>query len=194
MNPTATNHRPTTSGRRRVPAVIALATAAGVALSACSADPDGEPAAPPATASSTSSSSTPSTPSSATPTSATAEPVSATATTAAPAAPAPPPQLPANVVGAGGPCQMLGEVAQAENGSALFCTEDPRGAGPLWLPRAGSAPEPVEGVGGLASAVGQPRPGGPCAQEGLAVTADNGTVLTCRLTGGADVPGGLYWQ
>ena len=53
MNPTATNHRPTTSGRRRVPAVIALATAAGVALSACSADPDGEPVAPPATTSST---------------------------------------------------------------------------------------------------------------------------------------------
>ena len=191
MNPTATNHRPTTSGRRRVPAVIALAMAAGVALSACSADPDGEPAAPPATASSTSSSSTPS---SATPTRDTAEPVSATATAAAPAAPAPPPQLPANVVGAGGPCQMLGEVAQAEDGSALFCTEDPRGAGPLWLPRAGSVPEAGEGGGGLAEAVGQPRPGGPCAQEGLAVTGADGTVLTCRLTGGADVPGGLYWQ
>lgn len=192
MNPTATHHRPTTTtGRRRVPAVIALAMAAGVALSACSADPDGEPVAPPATTSSTSSSSTPSSP---TPTRDTAEPVSAPATTAAPATPAPAPQLPANVVGAGGPCQMLGEVAQAEDGSALFCTEDPRGAGPLWLPRAGSVPDAGEGGGGLAEAVGQPRPGGPCAQEGLAVTGLDGTVLTCRLTGGADTPGGLYWQ
>lgn len=191
MNPTATNHRPTTSGRRRVPAVIALAMAAGVALSACSADPDGEPVAPPATASSTSSSSPPSSP---TPTRDTAEPVSAPATTAPPSPPAPAPQLPANVVGAGGPCQMLGEVAQAEDGSALFCTEDPSGAGPLWLPRAGSAPEPGDGGGGLAEAVGQPRPGGPCAQEGLAVTGADDTVLTCRLTGDAGVPGGLYWQ
>ncbi|WP_314036587.1 hypothetical protein [Dietzia sp. CH92] len=191
MTTTATTHRPhTPTGRRRVPAALALAMAAGVALSACSADPDDEPTTPPAPVTSTSSSSTPSP---TTPPADTVTPASAPTTSAVPAPPAPAPQLPANVVGSGGPCQMLGEVAQGEDGSALFCTEDPRGAGPLWLPLAGSAPDPGEG-GGLADATGQPRPGGPCTQEGLAVTGLGGTVLTCRLTGGGDVPGGLYWQ
>src|SRR5699024_1891090 len=75
--------------------------------------------------------------------------------------------------------------------SALFCTEDPGGAGPLWLPQGGTG-----GTGGaaVADATGQARPGGPCAQEGLAVTSADGDVLTCRLTGGGAVPGGLYWQ
>ena len=191
MNPTATNHRPTTSGRRRVPAVIALATAAGVALSACSADTAGDSATSPTTRPDTSSSSSSSTPAPTTTAPDTAQPVSVPPAPAPPVSPAPAPRLPANVVGTGGPCQMLGEVAQAEDGSALFCTEDPGGAGPLWLPQGGTG-----GTGGaaVADATGQARPGGPCAQEGLAVTSADGDVLTCRLTGGGDVPGGLYWQ
>ncbi|UVE93944.1 hypothetical protein [Dietzia sp. B32] len=188
MNRTATNHPQTATGRRRAPAVIALAMAAGVVLGACSADSGDGIAPSPTTRTSTSSSS--STPAPTTTASDTAEPVSAPPAPAPPVAAAPATQLPANVVGTGGPCQMLGEVAQAQDGSALFCTEDPGGAGPLWLPQAGADP----GGGGVADATGQARPGGPCAQEGLAVTGVDGAVLTCRLTGGGDVPGGLYWQ
>ena len=188
---TATNHPHTTPGRRRVPAVIALAMAAGVALSACSADTAGDSATSPTTRPDTSSSSSSSTPAPTTTAPDTAQPVSVPPAPAPPVSPAPAPRLPANVVGTGGPCQMLGEVAQAEDGSALFCTEDPGGAGPLWLPQGGTG-----GTGGaaVADATGQARPGGPCAQEGLAVTSADGDVLTCRLTGGGDVPGGLYWQ
>ncbi|MGN7226236.1 hypothetical protein ACTHQW_07840 [Dietzia maris] len=187
---TATNHPHTTPGRRRVPAVIALAMAAGVALSACSTDTADDSATSPTTRPDTSSSSS-STPAPTTTAPDTAEPVSAPPAPAPPVSAAPEPRLPANVVGTGGPCQMLGEVAQAEDGSALFCTEDPGGAGPLWLPQGG-----VGGTDGaaIADATGQARPGGPCAQEGLAVTSADGAVLTCRLTGGGDVPGGLYWQ
>jgi hypothetical protein len=190
MNRTATNRPHTTTGRCRVPAAIALAMAAGVALAACSADSADDTATSPTTRPATSSSSS-STPVPTTTAPDTAQPVSAPP---APPAPAPPvtaadaPRLPANVVGTGGPCQMLGEVAQAEDGSALFCTEDPGGAGPLWLPQGGARGAAV------ADATGQARPGGPCAQEGLAVAAADGAVLTCRLTGGGDVPGGLYWQ
>ncbi|MVZ91891.1 hypothetical protein GQF49_15690 [Microbacter sp. ANSKLAB05] len=187
---TATNHPHTTPGRRRVPAVIALAMAVGVALSACSADTADDSATSPTTRPDTSSSSS-STPAPTTTAPDTAQPVSVPPAPAPPVSPAPAPRLPANVVGTGGPCQMLGEVAQAEDGSALFCTEDPGGAGPLWLPQGGTG-----GTGGaaVADATGQARPGGPCAQEGLAVTSADGDVLTCRLTGGGDVPGGLYWQ
>ena len=191
MNHPATSPPHTITGRRRVPAVIALAMAAGVALSACSADTADDSATTPTTRPDTSSSSSSSTPAPTTTAPDTAQPVSVPPAPAPPVAPAPAPRLPANVVGTGGPCQMLGEVAQAEDGSALFCTEDPGGAGPLWLPQGGTG-----GTGGaaVADATGQARPGGPCAQEGLAVTSADGDVLTCRLTGCGDVPGGLYWQ
>lgn len=180
MNRTATNRPHTTTGRRRVPAVIALAMAAGLALSACSADPADDSGTSPTVASSSSSSSSTSSP---TPTSeATLDPISAPAATPSPRAPAPAPALPANVVGTGGPCHMVGEVAQAEDGSPLFCTDDPT-AGPLWLP-----------AGGADAGPGQARPGGPCSQQGLAVAGPGDTVLTCTLVGGGDTPGGLYWQ
>lgn len=187
MNATATNRPQPTTGRRRVPAVIALAMAAGVALGACSAGPADDLTTSPTTRSSTSSSST-STPAPTTPVPDTAQAVSAPPAPAPSVTAAPAPRLPANVVGTGGPCQRLGEVAQAEDGSALFCTEDPGGAGPLWLPPPGADGDPV------ADATGQARPGGPCTQEGLSVTGPDGAVLTCRLTGGTDAPGGLYWQ
>lgn len=180
MNHTATPHPHTTTGRRRVPAVIALAMTAGLALSACSADPADDPATSPAGVSSSSSSSSTSSPTS-TPR-VTADPVSAPATSTSVPAPAPAPALPANVVGTGGPCHVVGEVAQAEDGSPLFCTDDPT-AGPLWLP-----------AGGADAGTGQARPGGPCSQQGIAVAGPGDTVLTCTLVGGGDNPGGLYWQ
>ena len=102
---TATNHPHTTPGRRRVPAVIALAMAAGVALSACSADSATSPTTRPDTSSSSSS-----TPAPTTTAPDTAQPVSVPPAPAPPVSPAPAPRLPANVVGTGGPCQMLGEV------------------------------------------------------------------------------------
>ena len=179
MNRTATTHPHTTTGRRRVPAVIALALAAGLALSACSADPVDDPGTSPTKATSSSSSSTSTSPSTSEPT---AAPVSAPAATPSPPSPAPAPALPANVVGTGGPCHMVGEVAQAEDGSPLFCTDDPV-AGPLWQP-----------TGGADAGPGQARPGGPCSQQGLAVAGPGDTVLTCTLVGGGDTPGGLYWQ
>ncbi|MDX2358425.1 hypothetical protein [Dietzia sp. PP-33] len=186
MTHTATDHPLSRTGRRRVPAVIALAMAAGVALAGCSAAGENEPAPSPTTQATTSSSS--STPTTTSPTVEAADPVSATA--AAPTAPATSAasaasQLPANVVGTGGPCHRLGELAQADDGSPLFCTEDPGGAGPLWLPQPqGTGPD----------GTGPALQGQPCMQEGVAVTAPEGTVLTCRLTGGAGVPGGLFWQ
>ena len=180
MTHTATHHRTSPVGRRRVPAVIALAMAAGVVLAACSADPADDSA----TTTSSSTTTTSSSRTSPSPTPSSEEPTSAPPTSAAPAAPAPPatPALPANVVSTGGPCQMVGEVAQAEDGSPLFCTDDPT-AGPLWLPE-----------GGPDAGIGQARPGGPCSQEGIAVPGPEGTILTCALTGGGDVPGGLYWK
>lgn len=184
MTPTATDHPLSPTGRRRVPAVVALAMAAGVALAGCSAADETAAPTPPTTQATTSSSSTPPSPSSV---AETADPVSAPTASAAPAAPAPPAstQLPANVVGAGGPCHMVGELAQAGDGSPLFCLEDPGGAGPLWLPQPeGSGPD----------GTGPALLGTPCMQQDIAVTAPDGTVLTCRLTGGGDVPGGLYWQ
>lgn len=188
MQNTATHRPHSTTGRRRVPAVIAMAMAAGVVLGACSADPETEPAQAPATKSATSSSS--SVPSPTTPEVAEQVSVPPAPAPPAPVAPQPTPQLPANVVGTGGPCHMLGEVAQAEDGSALFCTEDPGGAGPLWL-----APAPGgDGAAENNAGIGQAYPGGPCMQEGLAVAGPGGTVLTCSLTGGGDVPGGLYWK
>lgn len=182
MNHTATNHQHITTGRRRVPAAFALALAAGLALSACSADPADDSGNTPTEQASSSSSSTSantSTPE------ATGDPVSAPAITSSTPAPAPAPTaptLPANVVGTGGPCHMVGEVAQAEDGSALFCTDDPS-AGPIWLPR-----------GGADAGTGQANPGGPCSQEGLAVAGPEDTVLTCTLIGGGETPGSLYWQ
>lgn len=185
MTPTATDRPLSTTGRRRVPAALAFAMAAGVALAGCSGTEE-EIAAPatPTTQVTTSSSSTPPSPS---PAAETADPVPAATVTAAAAAPVSPgsTQLPANVVSAGGPCHLVGELAQAEDGSPLFCQEDPGGAGPLWLPQ-------PEGTG--PDGTGPAMLGRPCMQEGLAVTAPEGTVLTCRLTGGGDVPGGLYWQ
>ena len=182
MNRTATNRPHTTPGRRRVPAVLALAMTAGLALSACSADPADDPAPSPTGSTTTSSSSSPSPTSSAaaSPTDSVSEPA---ALPPAPAsAPAPAPELPANVVDTGGPCHTVGEVAQAEDGSALFCTDDPT-VGPIWQP-----------AGGADAGPGQASPGGPCSQEGIAVAGPDGTVLTCTLIGGGDTPGGLYWQ
>ena len=182
MNRTATNRPHTTPGRRRVPAVLALAMTAGLALSACSADPADDPAPSTTGSTTTSSSSSPSPTSSAaaSPTDSVSEPA---ALPPAPAsAPAPAPELPANVVGTGGPCHTVGEVAQAEDGSALFCTDDPT-VGPIWQP-----------AGGADAGPGQASPGGPCSQEGIAVAGPDGTVLTCTLVGGGDTPGGLYWQ
>lgn len=178
----------TSTGRRRVPALIALGAAAGLALAACSgnaSEADDTSTVSSSTLSSSSSISSPTTSS----TEATADPISAPATTSTTAAPAttPSPELPANVVGTGGPCHILGEVAQAEDGSALFCTNDPT-MGPIWLP-AGAA----EGSDG-AEAVGQAQPGGPCAQEGLSVDGPGDTILTCTLVGGGQTPGGLFWQ
>ena len=188
MQHTATYRPHPTTGRRRVPAVIAMAMAAGVVLGACSAAAEPEATPTPTTRSVTSSSSS-SIPSPTSPE--ITEQVSVlppAPATPAPVTPQPTPQLPANVVGTGGPCHMLGEVAQAEDGSALFCTEDPGGAGPLWL-------APARGGDGAADAgIGQAQPGGPCMQEGLAVAGPGGTVLTCSLTGGGDVPGGFYWK
>ena len=157
---------------------------AGLALAACSADPETEPAPPPATQTTTSSSSTPE-PEPADP--GTMAPASVPTSTAPPSlAPPPAVRLPANVIATGGPCQTLGEVAQAEDGSPLFCIEDPGGAGPLWLPpSADTDPD---------ATVGAALPGRPCTQEGVAVPGPDGTVLTCSLTGGGDTPGGLYWQ
>ncbi|AWH96956.1 hypothetical protein [Dietzia psychralcaliphila] len=185
MTHTATDRPPSPTERRRVPAAIALAMAAGVALAGCSGDGETAPPTSPTTQATTSSSS--STPPSTSPATGTADPVSAPTASAAPAAPAPPmsTQLPANVVSAGGPCHLIGELAQADDGSPLFCLEDPGGAGPLWLPQPeGSGPD----------GTGPALLGRPCMQEGIAVTAPEGTVLTCRLTGGGDVPGGLFWQ
>lgn len=182
MNRTATNRPHTTPGRRRVPAVLALAMTAGLALSACSADPADDPAPSTTGSTTTSSSSSPSPTSSAaaSPTDSVSEPA---ALPPAPAsAPAPAPELPANVVDTGGPCHTVGEVAQAEDGSALFCTDDPT-VGPIWQP-----------AGGADAGPGQASPGGPCSQEGIAVAGPDGTVLTCTLIGGGDTPGGLYWQ
>lgn len=183
MNHTATNRPHTTTGRRRVPAVLALAMTAGLALSACSADPaDDAPTSPTESTTTTTSSSSSSSPTTST-SEATADPISAPATTATPAAaPAPTPELPANVVDTGGPCHTVGEVAQAEDGSALFCTDDPT-IGPIWQP-----------AGGADAGTGQARPGGPCSQEGIAVAGPEDTILTCTLVGGGDTPGGLYWQ
>lgn len=163
----------------------------GGALTACGAGDD--PAEPvPVTGSATSSSSSPS-PSpeaAAEPTAAPAAVTSEEEAVPAPAAPAPA-ELPAVVVGTGGPCHTLGDVAQAEDGSPLFCTDDPGGAGPLWLPFPGGGPG---GDGGPGGEGGGALLGTPCVQEGVSVTAPDGTVLTCRLTGGGDVPGGLFWQ
>lgn len=172
------------TGGLRIPAVLALATAAGVALAGCSGGGETEPATSPTSQTTSSSSSTPTSPS---PEPSTADPVSAPAEAPAPAPRAAPVStaLPANVVGTGGPCHMLGELAQAQDGSPLFCTEDPGGAGPLWLPQPGGA-----GPDGTSPAL----LGRPCMQQDISVTAPDGTVLTCRLTGGVDVPGGLYWQ
>lgn len=183
MNHTATNRPHTTTGRRRVPAVLALAMTAGLALSACSADPaDDAPTSPTESTTTTTSSSSSSSPTTST-SDATADPISAPATTATPAAaPAPTPELPANVVDTGGPCHTVGEVAQSEDGSALFCTNDPV-VGPIW-----------QLAGGEDAGAGQATPGGPCAQEGLAVAGPEGAVLTCTLVGGGDTPGGLAWQ
>lgn len=184
MTHTATDRLPSPTGRRRVPAVIALAMTAGVVLAACSGTEETAIPTSPTTQGTTSSSSTSPSPS---PVAETADPVSAPTASAAPAAAAPPAstQLPANVVGAGGPCHLIGELAQAEDGSPLFCLEDPGGAGPLWLPQPeGSGPD-----GSAPALLGQP-----CMQQDIAITSPDGTVLTCRLTGGGDVPGGLYWQ
>ncbi|PAY21899.1 hypothetical protein CEY15_16365 [Dietzia natronolimnaea] len=184
MTPTATDRPFSTTGRRRVPAALALATAAGVALTGCSGTEEVAAPASPTSQVTTSSSSAPPSPS---PVAETVDPVPAATVPAAPAAPVSPgsTQLPANVVGAGGPCHLVGELAQAEDGSPLFCLEDPGGAGPLWLPQ-------PEGTG--PDGTGPALLDRPCMQEGLAVTTPEGTVLTCRLTGGGDVPGGLYWQ
>ena len=179
MNTTTTTRPQSTTGRRRARALFAIAAAAGLAVAACSADPVEDPA-PTTTLAATSSSSSSIT--SATTTS--VEPVTAAATTTSTPAPAPAPlvELPANVVGTGGPCHIVGEVAQADDGSALFCTEDPT-AGPLWLP-----------AGGADAGIGQAQPGGPCSQQGIAVAGPADSILTCTLVGGGDSPGGLYWQ
>lgn len=172
------------AGPRRAPAVVALAMAAGVALSGCSGGGETGSTTSPTTQVTTSSSSTPVSTPPATETAAAISAPTSPAASVAPVAPAPPAPLPANVVGTGGPCQLLGEVAQADDGSPLFCTEDPGGAGPLWLPQPGAGPD----------GTGPALLGRPCMQEGVAVTTPDGAVLTCRLTGGGDVPGGLYWQ
>lgn len=207
MKHTATHRPQYTPGRRRVPAVIALAMAAGVVLGACSADTETEPAPAPDTQAATSSSSSIPSP---TPTQ-NPEPVPASFASPvpppAPVVPSPAPDLPAHVVGTGGPCQMLGQVAQADDGSALFCTEDPGGAGPLWLPPAPAGDGTAHGDGAqpgipggatgndaTGNGIGQAYAGGPCMQEGLSVAGPEGAVLTCSLTGGGDVPGALYWQ
>ena len=175
--------------RRAASAVAAVSglVLLGGALTACGAGD--EPAAPvPLTGSATSSSSSPSsTPEAAAePTTEAAAVISEESAASAPAAPAPAPaELPAVVVGTGGPCHTLGDVAQAEDGSPLFCIDDPGGAGPLWLPFPGGD-DGGEGAGPLL--------GTPCVNEGVSVTAPDGTVLTCRLTGGGGVPGGLFWQ
>ncbi len=182
MNHTATHHPSSTTGRRRVPAVIAIAVAAGVALAGCSADGGTDATPTPTTAVTTSSSSTPTSLPEVTE-STTPVPVATTPSSTVSAAPST--QLPANVVATGAPCHMIGELAQGQDGSPLFCLEDPGGAGPLWLPQpAGTGPD---GTG--PALLGQP-----CMQEDAAVTAADGTLLTCRLTGGGDVPGGLFWQ
>lgn len=179
----ATNRPHTTTGRRRVPALFALAAAAGLGLAACSADPPGGPDVTSAESSTNSSSSTSSTTSTTeTTVDSISEPAAASTTFAPAPAAAPAPELPANVVGTGGPCHTIGEVAQAEDGSALFCTNDPN-AGPLWLPE-----------GGPDAGAGQAQRGGPCAQEGISVAGPADSILTCTLVGGGETPGGLLWQ
>lgn len=173
---------------RRVPSAVA-ATAGlailGSALAACGGADEPAPAPAPAASSATTSSST-SAPSAtveseATTDAAVATSVPSTSATAAAVAPATS-ELPAVVVTPRGPCHRIGDLAQAPDGSPLFCVDDPAGAGPLWLP----APAGGGAGGGLL--------GRPCIQEGVSVTGPDGTVLTCRLTGGGDVPGGLFWQ
>ena len=172
--------------RRRVPAVLAFALTAGIALTGCSGTGETGPAAPPTTQVTTSSSSTSASTRPASETATAAGAPTSTVTPAAPVAPAAPPPapLPANVVGTGGPCHLLGELAQADDGSPLLCREDPGGAGPLWLPQPAAGPD----------GAGPTLLGLPCMQEGVAVTLSGGEVFTCRLTGGGDVPGGLYWN
>src|SRR5699024_1989981 len=92
-------------------------------------------------------------------------------------------RLPALVVDAGGPCHTIGDVAQAVDGSPLFCLNDPQ-AGPLWLPQ----PETAPGDAGPALL------GTPCSAEGLTVTAPEGATLTCGPGGDDTVPGGLVWH
>lgn len=168
----------------RVPGVAALAVASGLVLAACSGGE--EPAATPSAVSSsaTSSSSTSATSTPPAPIDDPAPAVTAPAAVSATHAPAPSAnQLPALVVDTGGPCHTIGEVAQAMDGSPLFCLNDPM-AGPLWLPQPEAGPD----------ATGPVLRDQPCAQENLAVTAPDGTTLTCSLTGDGTTPGGLFWQ
>ena len=150
MNPTATTRPQTRTGRRRASVALAVAAAAGLALSACSADPADDSAGAPAEQAVTSSSSSTLTSPPATPASEpTAAPAPAVAAVPSPAAAsASAPQLPANVVGTGGPCHTVGEVAQSEDGAALFCTNDPV-VGPIW-----------QLAGGEDAGAGQATPGG----------------------------------
>jgi hypothetical protein len=180
--------RPLTAAASRGARPAALVAAAGLAaavLAGCSGGD--EPATAPAPESSTTASSSTTVPSPTVepetePTTNAAVVTSAsTAATAAAVAPATS-ALPAVVVAPRGPCHRIGDLAQSPDGSPLFCIEDPD-AGPLWLPAppAGGAPG-----GGLL--------GGPCIQEGVSVPGPGGGMLTCRLVGGGDTPGGLFWQ
>lgn len=186
MHHTAT-HRPTSGqGSRRLPAVAAIATAAGIALAGCTGGGGTEQQASPApqTAASSSSPSVTPTPDPAEDTApaAPAAHLESSPVSTAPAA-ATSTRLPALVVDGGGPCHRIGEVAQAMDGSPLFCLDDPGGAGPLWLPQPESAPD----------ATGPALLDRPCMQEGLVVTAPDGRPLTCDLTGDGTTPGGLFW-
>lgn len=189
MTITATNRsafgNPLSRARRRVPAVTALAVAAGIALSGCAADEQSVPpeASTQAATTSSSSSSTTKTPAPVAPTTeAATDPVAVTSAAPTPL-PEVPAELPAVVVDAGGPCHRIGDLAQAMDGSPLFCLNDPQ-AGPLWLPQPTAAPGQQE-----PALVGQP-----CIQQDASVTAPDGTLLSCRLSGDGSTPGGLFWR
>lgn len=191
MTITTTNRPASRGSRGRIPAVAAFAVAAGIALAGCAADDETASPPPPSTQVSTSSSSSSSsTTSSVTeapaPAEPTADPVTDPVAVASPAAeplPEAPATLPAVVVDIGGPCHMLGDLAQGMDGEPLFCLNDPGGAGPLWLPPPTAAP-------GEAPAMADQ----PCVQQDASVTAPDGTTLTCRLSGDGSTPGGLFWR
>lgn len=199
MKPLVTSRTTSRRGARRLPAAAAFALAAGIGLAGCAQGQDPEPEETPAAAAPTSSSSTESPPSSASSSSSSTTPAPEPAPPRPPVEPVDPQtdpatapaggaaptstRLPALVVDAGGPCHTIGDVAQAVDGSPLFCLNDPQ-AGPLWLPQ----PETAPGDAGPALL------GTPCSAEGLTVTAPEGATLTCGPGGDATVPGGLVWH